>query len=620
MFFFSQRTAFGIATLAITLFFAFGLYHITQFETTDEHFWKYDRIPAYWQALEEGKWKKTAINDKPGITIALMAGPGLLFVNPTEHRLRDPELTQHDTLTLYDTTQTARINLAFRLPLLLCNTLLLFLSFFLAQRAFRSDSIAASFIVALVSFPFLIGLSQIINPDTLLWSTSSVALLAWLAFLETGRFRYACLTAVFTALALLSKYTGNFLFPLFLALGILHPLFRPTFLSERAALQAFLRSLLLGFVLVLLISPLIFAFFLPAVFVKPALLFQGTLGFLHTAHLLFPLLFIVLLLAFDTLGNQARSFFRLFQLTPSPSFRIFTRTTFFLAILFFALTLCLGNILQPFLETAKTDGALAFPLLASWPAPLAFGLQILGEASAFVFSVPPLLWALLFFWFLRSLFLPLTPRTTLTLLLLWFTIAFCIAALGQGVLLNARYSVIFFPLLALLLAFALDDLATLIPNRFHPKTALLIGLLCLSAFTLWYTKPFFFNYTSPLLQSSFALHDGWGLGYYEAAQYLNSLPNKDQLIIWSDRNVICPFLTGPRCLSGYQLDLSRVTPDYFIVSKRGVERNYIPRDRATKQPLLDYTRLSEYAREAVWRLNIGNRPDNFVMILPASLP
>jgi hypothetical protein len=115
------------------------------------------------------------------------------------------------------------------------------------------------------------------------------------------------------------------------------------------------------------------------------------------------------------------------------------------------------------------------------------------------------------------------------------------------------------------------------------------------------------------------IHDAWGYGLYQAAEYLNALPVTGQPIyIWSDRNGICQFLL-PRiqCVSGYKIDEERTPLSYLVISKRGLERGYKPRY------LIPGTEKSEQVAEyigiektAVWRLDILNRKSNFIMIVP----
>ncbi|HDZ85159.1 MAG TPA: hypothetical protein ENH35_01240, partial [Candidatus Moranbacteria bacterium] len=56
--------------LSLIIYFLFGFNHLTESVTSDEHYWVYDRVPEYWEAISNQKWKKTRVNDKPGITLA----------------------------------------------------------------------------------------------------------------------------------------------------------------------------------------------------------------------------------------------------------------------------------------------------------------------------------------------------------------------------------------------------------------------------------------------------------------------------------------------------------------------------------------------------------------------
>jgi hypothetical protein len=122
----------------------------------DEHFWKYERIPQYWDALADGKLKKTAVNDKPGITVAFFSGAGLLFVDPKEHRIRDTEATKNGDVTLYDSSQTEHINQALRTPTVLLSAVLLILMYMLLLRLFVSRFFGGDFCTPCIalSYPY----------------------------------------------------------------------------------------------------------------------------------------------------------------------------------------------------------------------------------------------------------------------------------------------------------------------------------------------------------------------------------------------------------------------------------------------------------------------------------
>lgn len=630
---FPVRSSFLLTLLTVGLFFSFGLHHLTKFETTDEHFWKYERIPEYWQAIREHKWKKTAINDKPGISVTLISGSGLLFADPTEHRIRDASMTQDGALTIYDAGKTEAINLALRLPLLIINALLLLFIWYALKRTY--DEWLALFTVLFIALsPILLGISQIMNPDTLLWSFGAAGFFSFLALLKTRERKFLFAAILGTALALLSKYTANILFPLYLAVLVGAAFWQNTDSEDiLATFRRTLRSLLLIFLGTLIV----FSFFLPAVFVKPELLWEGTLGFLHTMRILIPLAFFLFLLSLDVWVNKGRvlalsiGWFQKHLLLPS-------RFLLVLPFLFFGAVFLLGLGNQSIvpLETlmldARSEGGLVFPLLQETQAVPAFLQKLFVAAYPFVFSLPPLVLFLILFLLLRYLFSKEATEKTFffpVLLLSYFSLAYFATSLSAGVLTNSRYTILLYPLFAFLAAIGLRELGELVlswgkkyfphgtlPTAKNITLALFFVTLASLILTWWHTKPFAFNYTSPFLRSDFVIHDAWGLGLYEAAQYINSLPEREgkPILLWSDRNGICQFLTHARCLTGYRLDTMKTPPDYFVISKRGVERGYRAIDRETRAVLVNYETLSE---DAVWRLDIGGRPDNFILVVPA---
>lgn len=621
-----ERVIFG---LAIGLYFLFGMYHLAQFETTDEHFWKYERIPQYWEALQTGNLKKTAINDKPGITVALTSGVGLLFENPLQHRLRDEQITQDGALTVYDTTLTERINWALRLPILVMNGFLIVLSFFLLKKIFPQGIVPILTVILIALSPTLVGISQIINPDALLWSCSWIGFLSVLVFLQKYQWKYIFLAGIFTGLSLLSKYTANVLFPLILSLLFTYPLWNEAWKARFFSLKNYLQVTVKTFAALLILAHITFALGMPAVFQKPEKLFDGIFGFWHSMHIDWLLITPLLLITIDGFFLQGQCTAKLIRLTTSwkPVVLSSLRWSLFFPLLFFGSLFFLSLGEQSFLPlntilmTAKEDGELAFPLLSQYPVLLAPFIKLLVAAYPFFVSIHPLLWCLLFLGWIIHIKQPAPSlHTWLTLSLSWFSLVYFAAALTAGVLTNVRYSIILFPLFALLFALSYEALWRTIrisvSNQQNASKLLILFVLLALTSSLFFTKPFYLNYTSPLVSRHIAPHDAWGYGQYEAAQWLNTLPNAENLLIWSDRNGICQFLNGPKCIAGYKIDQEKTRPDYFVISKRGGERGYVPRDKATGTVLLSRESLD---RDALWRLNILDRPDNFILITPSHL-
>jgi hypothetical protein len=134
---------------------------------------------------------------------------------------------------------------------------------------------------------------------------------------------------------------------------------------------------------------------------------------------------------------------------------------------------------------------------------------------------------------------------------------------------------------------------------------------------LWNIKPFYFSYASPLLPKQYSIHDSWGHGSYEAAQYLNSRPNSQNLTIWSNSKTVCAFFNG-NCLRSRKIDLAKVIPDYFVISKRGElkERNHFILLNAPKDYKMSDYYFEHLHQNPAWEIHINDRVDNFITVIP----
>ena len=122
-------SAIMILTLSLLMFFVFGFYRIGKFVTADEHYWVYERIPQYFQAIRDVNIKKTRINDKPGVSLALVSGIGLFWEkNPQNH------FEKAERIDDYDTENSEKFYSSFRIPLLVSICSLLFISSGLSER------------------------------------------------------------------------------------------------------------------------------------------------------------------------------------------------------------------------------------------------------------------------------------------------------------------------------------------------------------------------------------------------------------------------------------------------------------------------------------------------------
>lgn len=615
-----------ILVVSVFIFYAFGLYHLAKFETVDEHFWKFERIPQYWQAVKTPDLKKTYINDKPGLSVALVSGLGLFWQrHPEELRIRDKEQTKNDILTLYDWEKAERINFFLRFPLLFFNGLFLIFFFWIIRRITDSDWVAAWSVLFMGISPILIGISQILNPDSLLWTFSTAAIFSYFALLKTQEKKFIFLTALLTGLALLSKYSANILFPLFLFILLSNFCINFEIFKERIATKKYFIRQIIYFLLIWILSIAVFSFFMPAVFFKIKYLYRGTIGAPGFSLIFWPLLAFLAIILLDTLAFKNFIFSRIGRFFHRYQNLIFKISSALMLLIFLAILInCwTGQKFIPFDDLRdvvyqKKNSHFASILDDVHPA-LKFSQEALIQFYPFVFSQLPLILILVFALWLKIIWGKLENFKLYIFFCTFLPLLYFPSLLFSNVLANPRYSIMLYPLFAFLGALAIVELKPSLEKILKASSEKIIiifsVLILLSGITaLWFSKPFYFNYTNFLLPKQFIITDSWGYGEYEAAQYINSLPESEKLTIWSDRSAICQFLKSG-CIRDYKIDINKTRPDYFIVSKRGSIRHQFQ----WKYPELAKKSVAYYYEkgQVVWSLFIGNRPENFVKIIKA---
>jgi hypothetical protein len=256
----------GVVTLGILFFLMTGATGIGRQAIIDEALWTHERIPRFFQNIQEREFENTRVSDKPGVTITLAGGTALFRFSPspTEERQYDP--------------QAEALSTAFRLPILLTATLLLFFLFLFVSRA-TNPTIGALTVLLAGTAPVLIGVSRILNPDALLWGFFSLSFFAYFAFLRTQRRQDILWSGFFFGLALLTKYVSNFLLIFFIALT-------PLLLANTRSPEAMRRHLLKRLeplLLFFLVGIGTFFVLYPATWMRPDRLLKAT--FLSQASL-----------------------------------------------------------------------------------------------------------------------------------------------------------------------------------------------------------------------------------------------------------------------------------------------------------------------------------------------
>ena len=274
-------------------------------------------------------------------------------------------------------------------------------------------------------------------------------------------------------------------------------------------------------------------------------------------------------------------------------------------------------------EVSRKGGGAVFPQFENDFILLFYIKAFLVQSQNFIFSLHPIV---VFSTLLASTLLILDKIKTNAWVIYFFIITpfvFFFGAILSEVFVNVRYSIMLYPLFALFGSLGILELVKYVASKNLKKYA--YGKLFIFAstiiilthlFSLVNIKPFFFNYTSSLLPKKYVVTDAWGYGFYEAAEFLNSLPDAENIVVWLDRSGVCQFFVG-KCISSREIYLDNVSVDYLVITRRGSIIKH-PRIISSKQSH-QFTNINYYSKEALenpaWSIFIGNRPGNFVKII-----
>ena len=180
--------------------------------------------------------------------------------------------------------------LLFRLPLVLFNGLLALYWYFLLRRIFQSNWISLLACSLILLSPILIGITQIVNPDALLWSTAFTAVASFIAFIMYRKWYDVLVAGLFLGLALLSKYTTILLVPYWFALALIFLGYKYSELVQEKKFAKVALRLMAGFVLAVILGAIVYALGMPAVFSKK---FQEILALNDVFREMYPYLKII---------------------------------------------------------------------------------------------------------------------------------------------------------------------------------------------------------------------------------------------------------------------------------------------------------------------------------------
>jgi 4-amino-4-deoxy-L-arabinose transferase-like glycosyltransferase len=609
-----KQRLFIIAILLVitAINFSFGFPRLSRYSSVDEPYWTYNRTPDFWRAIAQQKWKNTNINDKPGITTAIISGIGLpwspdpLTYESLRQEPKAPETAQRIT----------EINFALRLPIYIFTLFGIFLIYFFTRKVFgERTALLATIFIGLS--PIILGISLIINPDSLLWIFGTLSILNYLAFYKTDRQskKYLIFSGIFLGLALLTKYVANILFVYFFALLFLRYIFEKTD-SERT--DKYFKKNFLDFAIILIISAAVFGLLYPATWKKPEMILEGT--FLSAAFKsVWPLFAgaagIVLLDAF-----AFKSFFLsrpLNYLKKHKEILIKLIGAIFLLIIAFVLFNTFSGMkiydFQDVMASPKSGQSFILE-------PARLLRDFFADPYALIFGLTPLVFlAMLFSLGKNTLAKRSNELSYCIIYFILFIILYYTGSSVNGIGATVRYQIILYPLAMIISAIGLNQAINWLENsryKFLARSFVVYPAVILVSFSsLWTIRPYYFAYTSSFLPKQFILNlKDMGDGSFEAAQYLNSLPNAQNLIVWSDKGAVCETFVG-KCNVGFsKSDTQGIHFDYFVVSTGRKNRSLKLHSAGYWEDNIDFQKLYSTDDSGIRKIIIGDRGDNFVKI------
>ncbi|NTW13568.1 MAG: hypothetical protein HGA31_00865 [Candidatus Moranbacteria bacterium] len=595
-----------LAVVALTaVFFIFAVRDLGSYAAVDEALWLYDRIPKFWNAVSDLKPEKTGISDKPGITVALASGSGLFYeANPKSWK--SVRGSAFDIPGFFST---------FRLPLVILVTVLLPIFYYLLERL--SGKTSALFAYSFISLsPVTIGMAKIINPDSLLWVFAPLSLFAYLTYIKRKHLGFLFLSGVLLGLALLTKYVANFLFIFMLGAIFLEYALR----SEEEPFLPYLKRSLTAYALWTATALLTFFLLFPNMWVKPWKILDATIfsqAFEKVAYL-FIALFITILV--DSFLNRSRF---------AEATAGFLKSQYRLVVglicatwLLLLITVC-GDTWADMKPYDFMD-ILAAPKTIISRATV-IGVYI-SNAYPLIFGVTPIVFVLL----LATPFVATKGRNIRSaagksmLLGILFIMLYYVATSVNKVGAITRYQIMLFPIAGAVAGITLGLIVKSVGNpssgnrkwtRYLVPT--IFSILVISGFITLARTPFPLSYASALLPNRYNLDvKDMGPGSYEAAQYLNSLPNSNGLLIWTDKSGVCKFFNGG-CKSSFDWTNYQNLPfDYVVVSSGRESRTDKRIIGAINGGRNDAIRFDEYygMTDPVWELLINGRQSHYVRI------
>ncbi|MDP3957383.1 MAG: hypothetical protein Q8Q10_02685, partial [bacterium] len=240
-----------------------------------------------------------------------------------------------------------------------------------------------------------------------------------------------------------------------------------------------------------------------------------------------------------------------------------------------------------------------------------------------LFGVTPLIFFFLiiapFFFFKKQFSESVALRSSFYLII--FILLYYLGTTVNHVAAIVRYQIIIFPLAAIIAGITFEHTLTFIHRKLSvkaiPTPVFAASLVILfGGISLFFTS-FPLSYASALLPAKYSIDvKDMGAGSYEAARYLNSLPNAENLLIWTDKDGVCKFFIG-RCMGSLNYERLREEGlDYIVVSAGRQSRTtkMMSNHILIGKPGLIRFDLYYTKTDPVYQILINNRSTHFVKV------
>lgn len=589
----------------------------------DEPYWSYDRVPKFWNALKTMQWKKTHLCDKPGIAIAAVSGTGLAFDNEDFYSIKELQSLRYKPKTPEQLQRIENLYFHLRLPVFLFTLAVLPLFFFLTRKLLgQKTAIFATIFIGLS--PILLGISLIVNSDSMLWILTGLSILSLFVFLENNEKKYLIISGILLGLSVITKYVANILFVYFFLIFLMEYFLHA---HQKIEIGSYLKKAFLNYI-ILFATAMVTAFALwPATWIKFKLLIKYTVGhpvFSSTWPLYVGIIGLLALDIFLLKTKFSKIIFNFFIKYRN----ILTKTVGAVFLILIAIVL-----LQVYAKINIFDlqGLIASPKgIGSGNIIQKYSGAILADIYSLIFSISPVV----LFFFLFSIFglfkskKEMDRRSITILYLLVFVFIFYLGSAVNEVITTVRYQIMTYPLVFILAAIGISSFLEIEKvKKFVPNIVAIVATFLLLVLSLFFVKPNFLAYSSEILPKIFIVNlKGMGEGSYETAQYLNQLPNAHAMIIWSDKGAVCERFVGKCFIDFKRKTFSENKIDYYVLStdrmsrtiklSKGIKIVDEEKKRA-KEAIDSYVNFEQMysMKNAVFEVIIGNNSNNFVKVI-----